>query len=217
MALTTAQKLKIRDGNVILTIHAPADYKKSLGTLPANTTITDSGKDADQIHWFVKNKAELEKELREFMALLKDQVICWMFFPKGTSGIQTDLNRDVAWAALQTNNVQMITLISFDETWSAFGMRQKTETGKKKEARPKPAPESDYIDSKTKTVKLPEDVTAVLKKKKALFDYFNSLAYSHRKEYVEWILSAKKEETRNQRIQKMAEMLEKKWKNPSNR
>lgn len=217
MALTTAQKLKIRDGNVILTIHAPADYKKSLGTLPANTTITDSGKDADQIHWFVKNKAELEKELREFMALLKDQVICWMFFPKGTSGIQTDLNRDVAWAALQTNNVQMITLISFDETWSAFGIRQKTETGKKKEALPKPAPVSDYIDSKTKTVKLPEDVTAVLKKKKALFDYFNSLAYSHRKEYVEWILSAKKEETRNQRIQKMAEMLEKKWKNPSNR
>jgi hypothetical protein len=34
MASSTAQKLKIREGNLIFAINAPADYTKSLGSLP---------------------------------------------------------------------------------------------------------------------------------------------------------------------------------------
>ena len=140
-----------------------------------------------------------------------------MFFPKSSSKIQTDLNRNSAVSLLQKENVQIITLISFDETWSAFAIRQSTENARQKREKPKDRSALAYIDTNAKTVKLREDVAASLKTKKTLLDYFNSLAYTHRKEYVEWILSAKKRETRNQRIQKMAEMLEKKWKNPSNR
>jgi len=217
MVLTTPQKLKIKEGNTILTVNAPTNYRKSIGPLPANTKIINGGKDANQIHWFVINRAQMEKELKKVLPLLTDSIICWMFFPKGASKIQTDLNRDSAWKILQNQNVQMITLISFDDTWSAFGIRNKSETDKKKENKPKPSPVLDYVDQTTKTITLPDDMAAVLKKKKTLFDYFNSLAFTHRKEYVEWIVSAKKEETRNQRIQKMADMLEKKWKNPSNR
>ena len=36
---------------------------------------------------------------------------------------------------------------------------------------------------------------------------FDSLSYSHRKEYVDWVAAAKRPETRDRRIEKMREKL----------
>lgn len=217
MPFSTAQKLKIKEGTTILTINAPAGYKNALGTLPVNAKISDTEKNFDQIHWFVKNKAQMEKGLKIILPRIKKNIICWIFYPKGTSKLQTDLTRDKGWEELLKQDLQWISLISFDATWSAFGMRQKTEADKKKEEKPKLRAVFDYVDATTKTVHLPRDVAAILNTKKTTLAYFNSLAFTHKKEYIEWIVSAKKEETRKQRIQKMIGMLENKWKNPVKR
>jgi uncharacterized protein YdeI (YjbR/CyaY-like superfamily) len=42
---------------------------------------------------------------------------------------------------------------------------------------------------------------------KATRAFFDSLSYSHRREYVQWIEEAKKKETRDRRIAKAVEML----------
>lgn len=52
-----------------------------------------------------------------------------------------------------------------------------------------------------KTVEVPKDVKAAFKEAGVL-TYFDKLAYSHRKEYVQWIVGAKKAETRVSRIDK---------------
>jgi hypothetical protein len=217
MAFTIAQKLKIKEGNTVLIINAPPDYKKSLGLLPAGTKIIDSGKSFEQVHWFVKDKAQMEKEVKKILPLIKENVICWIFYPKGTSKIQTDLTRDKGWDELLKHDMQWISLISFDDTWSAFGMRQKTEADKKKEDKPKERPIFDYVDPKTKTVKLPHDFAAALKKNKKQEIFFNSLSFTNKKEYIEWIVTAKREETRNERVKASIERLGKEWKNPANR
>jgi hypothetical protein len=217
MATTIAQKFKIKEGNTILTIDPPYNYKKSLGTLPAAVKVTDSGKTFNQVHWFVKNKAEMEKGVKKVLSLVKGDVICWILYPKGTSGIQTDLNRDNGWEELLKHDMQWINLISFDETWSAFGMREKTEADKKKEAKPKERPIFDYVDPKTKTVKLPGDFAVALKKNKKQEAFFNTLSFTNKKEYIEWIITAKREETRAERIKGSIERLGKEWKNPANR
>lgn len=62
---------------------------------------------------------------------------------------------------------------------------------------------------KDKTIETPADVQKALKKAKVL-TYFDSLAYSHRKEYIQWIDSAKKEETRLRRIAQAIEKLQSK-------
>jgi hypothetical protein len=217
MASTVSQQLKIREGSTILPINAPPDYKKSLGALPPGAKITDAEKTFDQVHWFVKDRAQMEKELKKVLSLIKDNVICWIFYPKGTSKIQTDLTRDKGWDALLQQNMQWISLISFDDTWSAFGMRQKTEADKKKEARTKERPVFDYVDPKTRTVQLPDDFAAALKKHKKQEAFFNSLSFTNKKEYIQWIITAKKEETRNERVKGSVERLAKEWKNPSNR
>lgn len=215
--LATSQKLKIKDGQTILLINAPSNYKKSLGSLPPGVKLFDSGKGFDQVHWFVKDKAGMEKQLKKVLSLIKDNVICWIFYPKGTSKIQTDLTRDKGWDELLKQDMQWITLISFDDTWSAFGMRQKTEVDKKKEAKPEVRPVFDYVDPKTKTVKLPDDLATALKKNKKQEAFFNTLSFTNKKEYIEWIVTAKREETRNERVKASIERLGKEWKNPANR
>ena len=45
-------------------------------------------------------------------------------FPKGTSKIQTDLTRDKGWNALRAADLKWLTLISVDDTWSAFALRR---------------------------------------------------------------------------------------------
>ena len=217
MATTAAQKLRIKESTTVLTINAPSDYKKSLGPLPAGAKIIDSGKSSDQVHWFVKDKAQMEKELKKVLSLIKGNTVCWIFYPKGTSKIQTDLTRDKGWEELLKQDMQWISLISFDDTWSAFGMRQKTEADRKKENQPKERPIFDYVDPKTKTVKLPDDFAAALKKNKKQESFFNALSFTNKKEYIEWIVTAKREETRQERVKGSIERLDKEWKNPANR
>ena len=217
MPTATVQKLRIKEGNTILTVNAPANYEKSLGETPKDVSIIESGKNFDQLHWFVKDRSSMEKGLKKILSLVKGSTICWIFYPKGTSGIQTDLNRDSGWEELLKHDMQWISLISFDETWSAFGMREKTEKDRAKEAKPKERPVFDYVDPKTKTVSLPDDLAAAFKKNKQQFDYFNTLAFSHKKEYIEWIVTAKKEETRKQRVAGTIERLGRGLKNPAGR
>ncbi len=63
------------------------------------------------------------------------------------------------------------------------------------------------LDDSPRTVTIPADVEAALAQSPATSQSFAALSYSHKKEYVDWIESAKKPETRQNRIEKMAEML----------
>jgi Bacteriocin-protection, YdeI or OmpD-Associated len=206
-------KLRIKPGFSLFTLHAPADFKKTLGKLPEGVKVLDKGSAADQVHWFVTNRAQLEKELNKVMKLVGPGVTVWVYYPKGSSGIQTDLTRDKGWDCLlaEGDKLTWINLISFNETWSVFGFRGKTEADKKKAAKPKEVRDIfNWVNPATKEVKLPDDVAAALKKNKALQVYFDQLAFSHKKEYIEWIVTAKKEETRMKRVEGMMEKLREK-------
>ncbi len=55
---------------------------------------------------------------------------------------------------------------------------------------------------------VPDYITEALKQNKKARTAFEAFSYSHKKEYVEWITEAKREETRQQRIQTMMTWLE---------
>ncbi|MFH0988736.1 MAG: YdeI/OmpD-associated family protein [bacterium] len=59
---------------------------------------------------------------------------------------------------------------------------------------------------------VPKDFQSLLEKDKKMKEYFESLAYTHKKEYVRWIEEAKKEETRKRRLKKAIEILRDKMK-----
>jgi hypothetical protein len=217
MANTIAQKLRIKRGYSILAINAPADFSNKLGVTPPGVKIINQGKNYNQLHWFVMNKAQLDKEMDKVLKLLKNDVVLWTYYPKGTSKIQTDLTRDRGWDKfLKHDELAWISLISFDETWSTFGSRLKTETDKKKDAKPSVREIFNWVNPKTKEIKLPSDFTAALKKNKKQSEFFNSLSFTNKKEYIEWIVTAKRKETRDERLNGSIERLAKNWKNPRN-
>lgn len=217
MATSTAQKLRIKDEFIILTVNAPGNFKASMGALPKGVQISSSAENYNQVHWFVMKKSQMEKELSKVLKLVKGDVICWIYYPKGSSGIQTDLTRDKGWdALLKHNDLQWISLISFDETWSTFGFRMKTDADKKKNVVPKEREIFKWVNPKTKKVRLPDDLLTSLKKNKKQKDFFDTLSFTNKKEFIEWIVTAKREETRNERIKGTIERLSKGWKNPRN-
>ncbi|MBK8367528.1 MAG: DUF1801 domain-containing protein [Bacteroidetes bacterium] len=57
------------------------------------------------------------------------------------------------------------------------------------------------IETKDKTIITPDDVVKAFKKAKVLA-YFDSLAFSHRKEYVQWIESTKKKKLEQNSLNK---------------
>ncbi|HWB25450.1 MAG TPA: YdeI/OmpD-associated family protein [Chitinophagaceae bacterium] len=217
MALSIAQKLRLKDGMTILPVNAPSTFTAEMGRLAPSVKVSPKGKDYAQVHWFVMNKAEMEKDLSKVLALVKNDVVCWIYYPKGTSKIQTDLTRDKGWEKLLAHtNLQWLSLISFDDTWSSFGIRLKTEDDKKAEAKPKEREIFKWVDQATKTVILPGDLAKALKKSRPATQFFESLSFTNKKEYIEWIVTAKREETRAERVTGTVERLEKSWKNPRN-
>ncbi len=188
--------------------------------LPKGVTVSTAVKTrADHLFWFVKNVAELKAGQSRVLKLLKEGMLLWILHPKGSSGLQTDLTRDKGWESLQSvDSLAWVSYIAFNDTWTAVAVRLKTEADKKRLEKP----QEDrliyqYADSKTKTIRLPEDLDKVLKKDKQVKAIWDKLAFSHRREYVEWIITAKREETRQARLQGTVERLLKGYKNPSNR
>jgi hypothetical protein len=217
MPNTVAQKLKIKDDYILLTINSPADFKKNIGTLPAGVKISDNTKNYNQLHWFVLNKKQMDKELNTVLKLLKEDVLCWIYYPKRTSKMQTDLTRDKGWEnLLKHDELQWISLISFDETWSTFACRLKKEADKKKIEKPKERAIFNYIDSVKKIIHLPKEFSEILIKNKKADEFFQTLSFTNKKEYVEWIVTAKREETKKERLAGSVERLNKGWKNPRN-
>jgi hypothetical protein len=60
-------------------------------------------------------------------------------------------------------------------------------------------------DDEERTVEVPDDLRAALDAD--LLAFFDSLSFTHRREYVEWIEEAKREETRRRRVEKAVELL----------
>jgi len=218
MPSTIAQKLKIKAGDVLLTLQAPKDFNSSIAPLPAGVKVTSKGNACNQIHWFVSDTTQLKKELATVMGLLKEEVICWIYYPKGSASVKTDLSRDKGWEALHVHDDKLtwISLISFNDTWSAFGCRLKKAGDQARKPAVKENPLLAYIDTATKTIQLPVDLATAFKKAPAAAAFFDTLSFTNRKEYIEWIVTAKREATRSERVTGTIERLAKKWKNPRN-
>jgi bacteriocin resistance YdeI/OmpD-like protein len=231
MSASLRKKFRLQPGMKVLTIAAPANHLKDLNADDGDITAGSKLKEFDQVHWFVNSKKEVEAGAGIIKKLVTGDILCWVFFPKGTSRLQTDLTRDAGWEALlQGQKFQWLKLVSFDEKWSAFSIRKAKEVvaGKPAARRKadavatKAAPVAkvreilDYIDPVKRTVRVPDDLQSALNGDKKAAGIFEKLAFSHRKEYVEWIVTAKKEETRKARINGTLEKLNQGWKNPHN-
>jgi hypothetical protein len=122
---TVAEKLYIKANYKILLINAPAGYQSVLGELPPGVTILEKPAGlVDMIQMFITSKKELEEQLGGLKQWLKPNSLLWVAYPKGTSKIKVDINRDSINAYAQSIGLQGVAMISIDDTWSALRLKR---------------------------------------------------------------------------------------------
>jgi hypothetical protein len=70
------------------------------------------------------------------------------------------------------------------------------------------------LDEEPRVVEVPDDLTAALDDAPDARELFDRLSYTHRREYAEWITSAKRDDTRRGRVEKTIAMLREGVKHP---
>ena len=118
-----AKKLKLKPGLRAAVIGAPAGYLQRLGPPEGASLSTTFDGLLDWIQVFVRTSAELARIVEPLTAALSPTGLAWISYPKGSSKLQTDLTRDKGWQPLEGSDLMWLSLVSIDETWSAFGMR----------------------------------------------------------------------------------------------
>jgi uncharacterized protein YdeI (YjbR/CyaY-like superfamily) len=63
------------------------------------------------------------------------------------------------------------------------------------------------LDARPRGVAVPDDLASALAGDTAAAEAFDRLSFTHRREYVEWITSAKRDETRSRRIDQTLQRL----------
>ncbi len=125
MPALLSSKLKLKTGHRAALLNAPRGYRTELGkNLPGVTCRANTNGTFDWIQMFAKNRAELRQLAPRAVRALGPDGILWVSFPKGTSPIQTDLTRDDGWESLRRFDLKWVTLVSVNETWSAFAVRR---------------------------------------------------------------------------------------------
>ncbi|RFZ94746.1 hypothetical protein D0C36_04200 [Mucilaginibacter conchicola] len=214
-----AKKLQMKPGQTWLILNAPEDYLATLEPLPESVELTFAlGKAVSGIQVFVKTSTELSEVLKQLQTSLKDDTVLWVIYPKKNSGIETDLEMMSGWEVTKPYGLRPVASAAINNTWTTLRFRPEHLVKHSEASAASIRKENDYsefIDVDKKQITLPPYLHEALAAEPAAMAYYEKLAWSHRKEYVVWILSAKQEQTRANRISKMVEMLLAGKKNPS--
>lgn len=124
------KKLEIKSPHRVTILNAPEGVIKNLLPMPFGVVYESvpTGK-CDVVLVFMKDSAELSRVLPRALAAAKDDCIFWCAYPKQTSKVTTDIDRDHGWEMLTGRGLRPVAQISIDDTWSALRFRPKEVVG----------------------------------------------------------------------------------------
>jgi hypothetical protein len=157
---------------------------------------------------FTKNQQELQTWAEKAIHSLEEGGLLWICYPKKTSTLHENLSRDVGWEVVTSFEFEGVSLISVDDTWSAMRFLPKNAAPEKK----KRAPREQKMEQQE--LVMPVELKERLKLDSEAGAFYENLAASYKRNYLEWVTSAKREETKMKHINKMVEKLKAGYKNP---
>ena len=80
--------------------------------------------EADIIQFFTSSKSDLELNFKTLIKALKDDGSLWISYPKGTSKMETDINRDIIWKIGKGVGLKPVAMISIDPEWAGFRLKK---------------------------------------------------------------------------------------------
>jgi hypothetical protein len=122
MSQTLFEKLQLADEKNLLIQGLPSSIEKQFNKLSfaKNMTPLLKTRKIDFALVFAVNENQLNGILKDVMPSLKDSSKFWIAYPKSTSKIATDLNRDRSWNGLTSEGYESIHRVELDHVWSAM-------------------------------------------------------------------------------------------------
>jgi hypothetical protein len=128
MSQTIIDKLQIKNEKNILIQGLPSSIEKQFSKLSFAKNLTPllKSRKIDFALVFAVSENQLNGILDDIIPALKEDSRLWVAYPKLTSKITTDLNRDGSWSKLADAEYENIEQVSLDHVWHAASFKKNT-------------------------------------------------------------------------------------------
>jgi hypothetical protein len=127
------KKLGLKPGMRALILAAPNGFVDRLTPLPDGVEIaTKPTGTYGFIQLFATRIAEIRKSAPGLLQRAAPGAVVWMTYPKKTSGIDSDLSRDILAAAMTAKGWRPVSIVALDDVWSALRFRPIADVKSKK-------------------------------------------------------------------------------------
>ena len=112
------EKLGIKADTLVAIIDAPENYAALTGLDVFDTELDQE--EYDFLHFFAQRAFGLGHAFPVLSKRLKQNGMLWISWPKGSSGVETDLNENLVREIGLANGLVDVKVAAIDETWSGL-------------------------------------------------------------------------------------------------
>ena len=122
MMQTMLEKLQLTEEKNLLIQGLPSSIEKQFAKIAFAKNVTPllRSRRIDFALVFAINETQLNSILREVLPALDEEGKLWIAYPKTTSKIVSDLNRDCSWKMLNQNGFESECQVTLDHVWTAL-------------------------------------------------------------------------------------------------
>ena len=115
-----AERLQVKGARRLAVIGAAPALDKMIGVKNSRAEVGD----ADVVLLCVPGRAAFDAKLPGLLKKMRKDAILWIAYPKLTSSLAADLNRDVIRELAPKHDLDTVSQIAIDEDWSALRLKR---------------------------------------------------------------------------------------------
>jgi hypothetical protein len=115
------EKLGVKPGTTLALVAAPRGYRTLLSPLPPGVRIrTRLAGRLSFIQFFCTRRGDLARRLPALKRALESDGALWVSWPKGSSGVATDVNENIVRDLALANGLVDVKVCAVDDVWSGL-------------------------------------------------------------------------------------------------
>jgi len=115
-----AEKLQVKGARRLAVLGAPPRLDDLVGAGDARAAVDA----AEVVLLFTPDRAGFDRDLPAALARSRADAILWVAYPKLTSALAGDLNRDVIHALAPAHGLDTVAQVALDRDWSALRLKR---------------------------------------------------------------------------------------------
>ena len=201
------EKLNLKDEKNVLIQGLPSSIEKQFSKLPYAKNVTPllRNRKIDFALLFAIHQNQMCAILSDVFPALHTDTKLWIAYPKSTSKISSDLNRDCSWQVLFDHDYEIDSQVALDHVWMAICFKKLDVVSTSQANADDDNTENDEFDRVL--VKLPAELEIFFVKHKKAKDFFKSLSVDDQKDLVSSIEEAKRADTKKRRLEAVQQKL----------